>query len=100
MPLRDNPLFVIDLHYTVPFEQVEPHLEAHMAFIQAAREDGFIVVAGAKVPRTGGVIIASAPSLESAQARMTQDPFCTANVVSLGFTQFKPGTLCDALKDA
>ena len=91
-------LFVVDIEYTVPFKQVQTVIAPHMDFVKQAYEDGRFVSSGAKVPRTGGVIVMMAPSLEEAQAYLSADPFVTANVATYRYTQFMPRNLHSALK--
>lgn len=90
-------LIVIDLVYTAPTDRIEPHRAAHMAFIKQCLDEGFILVSGPKVPRTGGTIIAIAKDVEAARARMALDPFVTENLVDLTYTPFDPGTRHPAL---
>ncbi len=91
-------LFVVDLEYTVPMEQVEPVLDDHMVFIKQGFETGRFVAAGRKVPRSGGVIVMTAPDLDDAQRYMAADPFQIAGVAAYRFTEFVPGTLHPALR--
>ncbi len=91
-------LFIVNLDYLVPFDQVEPHLDAHMDWIQDCVSDGTLLVAGAKVPRTGGVIVATSPSLEELEGKLNQDPFVIHNVAKITVTEFRPNTRIDALK--
>lgn len=51
-------LFVIDLHYIVSFEKIEPELDAHVEFLEENYASGHFIASGPKVPRTGGVIVA------------------------------------------
>ena len=85
-------LFVIDIRYTAPYEDIESVRAPHMTFIQQCLDDGFILVSGPKVPRDGGLIIAVGECMDAVQARMAQDPFSTAGVVEMTFTEFDPGT--------
>jgi len=85
-------LFIVDLEYTVPFESVEPYLDAHMAFIQDQLAQGFILLAGRKNPRTGGIIIVTAESLTAVQTVMETDPFFIAGVATVTYTEFVPST--------
>lgn len=85
-------LFIVDLNYTVPFDQVEPHLDAHMAFIAELRADGTLLAAGRKEPRTGGIILATAASLELLCECMARDPFATTGVANFRITEFVPNT--------
>lgn len=85
-------LFVVDLSYTVPFDEVEPHIDAHMDFIAELQADGTLLAAGRKEPRTGGVVLATAPSLEALRDRMAQDPFAVAGIAEYAITEFVPNT--------
>ena len=91
-------LFVVDLEYQVPFEQVEPHLDAHMEWVRDCLKANMILVAGAKVPRTGGVIIASAPSAQTLQDTLEKDPFFSEGVAKFKVTEFKSNTRADVLR--
>ena len=93
-----NNLFVVSLDYLVPIEQVEPHLDAHMDWIKECLEQNMILVAGAKVPRTGGVIIATADSAEALQAVLERDPFHSEGIASFTVTEFRPNTRAEFLK--
>lgn len=91
-------LFVIDLEYTVPMDQIQPVLEPHMDFVRRAYDEGRFLASGPKVPRTGGVVLMVAASLQEAQDYLSEDPFVTANVASYSYTEFLPNNLHSALK--
>lgn len=91
-------LFVVDLEYTVPMDQIQPVLEPHLAFVRAAYDQGRFIASGPKVPRTGGVIVMVAASLQDAQDFLATDPFVTANVATYTYTEFMPSNLHAALK--
>lgn len=91
-------LFAVDITYNVPMSEIEPYIEPHMAFIEKGYEDGRFLASGAKVPRTGGMIIAIGTNREEIEALMAQDPFTIAGVVALQITEFKAANVADALK--
>ncbi|MEC7963466.1 MAG: YciI family protein [Pseudomonadota bacterium] len=91
-------LFVIDIEYTVEMEAVAPHLDAHMAFVAKGYEDGLFLASGAKVPRTGGVIIAQGASRSAVEALVADDPFSKAGIVQVTITEFVGRNLADVLK--
>ena len=62
-------MYVINLTYIVPLEQVDSALEAHRAFLNEQFEAGVFVAAGPKVPRDGGVILAVNLEREQLDAR-------------------------------
>lgn len=91
-------LFAVDITYNVPISEIEPHIESHMGFIDKGYAEGRFLASGAKVPRTGGMIIAIGKDRAEIEALMAQDPFTIAGVVALQITEFKAANVADALK--
>jgi len=79
-------MIIVSITYIVPFEQVEPHLDAHMAWIDKGYEAGMFLASGRKVPRTGGVILARGERDEVERVAMT-DPFVLEGVASIEVTE-------------
>ncbi len=100
MPLipDNHNLFTIDIEYTVPLEQVEPHIEAHMKFLNKHYAAGNFIVSGPKVPRTGGVIIALSESREKVEEIIREDAFHKANIARYKITEFFPRMKAENLK--
>ncbi len=67
--------YVIDLTYIVPLEQVDPHVEEHMAVLRRHAETGTIMASGPKSPRTGGIIVTHDVEESAVQALINDDPF-------------------------
>ena|SRR5690606_16817898 len=91
-------LFVIDLTYTTALETIDPLVAPHMAFIERGYAAGLFLASGAKVPRSGGVIIARGRSIADIEALITADPFHMAAVAKYTITEFNPGNVAAALK--
>lgn len=91
-------LFAVDITYNVPMSEIEPHIEPHMDFIAKGYAEGRFLASGAKVPRTGGMIIAIGTDRAEIETLMAQDPFTIAGVVALQITEFKAANVADALK--
>jgi uncharacterized protein YciI len=80
--------FIIDLEYIVPLDAVEPHLEAHLQFVDEGYEKGYFLASGPKVPRSGGVIFAVAESKEALVSFSNKDPFISEKLAQLTITEF------------
>jgi len=91
-------LFVIDLTYVTALETIEPLVAPHMAFIDRCYGSGLFLASGAKVPRTGGVIIARGRSITEIEELVSGDPFHMAGVARYKITEFDPGNVASALK--
>lgn len=83
-------LFVVDLHYTASFEEIEPELDAHVEFLEENYASGHFIASGPKVPRTGGVIIATAETREVLAQILTSDPFHEKQLARYTITEFRP----------
>jgi uncharacterized protein YciI len=82
--------FLIDTTYTVPLPEVEAATPDHRAFLQTVYDNGTLLYSGPKVPRTGGVLMARAVSLEALQAAMAADPFVARKMVECRYVEFNP----------
>ncbi len=99
MPLIEsgNNIFILDVEYTVPLEQAEPFLEAHLEFINKQYEAGLFLASGPKVPRTGGVVLAQSNSKEKIEATLGDDPFVAHSVARYTVTEFHPRRTVEGL---
>ncbi len=89
IPIEQN-LFVVDLHYVVPFDEIEPELESHVEFLEENYASGCFIASGPKVPRTGGVIIATAKTRQALEQILAADPFNSKKLARYTVTEFRP----------
>lgn len=92
MPLIANSdnLFVIDIEYVAPLEQVDALIEQHKAFLEHNYANKRFLASGPKVPRSGGVILAVATSREEVETLIQDDPFHSHGVARYTVTEFVP----------
>ena len=81
-------MFVLELSYTAPLDQVDAVLEAHVAWLDAQYEQGVFLASGRKNPRDGGVILAVAGDRARIEGIAETDPFVTAGVCAYRITEF------------
>lgn len=81
-------MFIIDIHYTAPLEEVDKHMEAHVAYLQKYIDNNTFIVTGRKTPRTGGILIANAGSREEVEKIITEDSFYQHKVAEMTITEF------------
>ncbi len=82
--------FMVEVTYTGTPEQVAAVLADHRAFLQTGYERGWLLLSGPQVPKTGGIVVARAPSLEDLQSFFAQDPYRIAGVATHRFVEFDP----------
>ena len=81
-------MFVMELTYTAPIEDVEEEMDAHIAWLDGHYAAGVFLASGRKVPRDGGVILAGAVSRSEIEAIAAEDPFVVAGVCVYRITEF------------
>lgn len=81
-------MFVIELTYLKPLEEVERHLEAHRAYLAEQFANGLFLASGPKEPRTGGVILARVETSEQLAAVLARDPFVIHGIADYRIVRF------------
>lgn len=86
----DQNLFLIDLHYIAALDDIDSALDAHVEFLERHYASGQFIVSGPKVPRTGGVILATAPSRAFLEDLLEADPFKEKQLARYTISEFRP----------
>ncbi|RKR80026.1 uncharacterized protein YciI [Mucilaginibacter gracilis] len=81
-------MFIIDLNYIVPLEELDQHMADHVKFLRKYYKNGTFVASGRKVPRTGGIILALADNLDAITQIMSEDPFTKHELAEYTVTHF------------
>jgi len=82
-------MFVIELTYKVALAEIDKAMKAHVAFLKKYYAAGNFVVSGRKIPRDGGIIIATATSRDEIEAIMREDPFCGRGLAECRIIEFR-----------
>ena len=81
-------MFIINLNYIVPLEQLDAHMTDHVKFLRHYYKKNVFVASGRKVPRTGGIILALAKSKEEVEQIISEDPFYIHKLAEFSITEF------------
>lgn len=81
-------MYIINLHYIVPLEQLDAHMKEHVVFLKKYYQKNVFVASGRKVPRTGGIILALAKSKEEVEEIINEDPFYIHKLAEFTITEF------------
>lgn len=81
-------MFIVDLKYIVPLEELDKHMTDHVKFLRKYYKQNVFVASGRKVPRTGGIILAQAESREALDRIISEDPFYIHNLAEFSVTEF------------
>src|ERR1700756_3633731 len=81
-------MFIIDIHYTAPLEEVDRYIDSHRAYLKKYSENNTFIIAGRKVPPSGGILIANAGSKDEVEKIIAEDPFYQNKVAEMTITEF------------
>jgi uncharacterized protein YciI len=81
-------MYIINLNYIVPLEQLDLHMTAHVKFLKEYYKKNVFVASGRKVPRTGGIILALAKSKDEVDKIIGEDPFYKHKLAEFTITEF------------
>ena len=81
-------MFIVNLEYIVPLENLDAHMAEHVIFLRKYYKLNVFLASGRKVPRTGGIILALAKSIEEVEGIMRQDPFFVHKLATFTITEF------------
>lgn len=83
-------MFVVSITYKADLSAVDKLIPQHIEFLEKFYEQGNFLASGRKVPRTGGVILATADSKEALKAILAEDPFYKNNLAHYEIIEFIP----------
>jgi len=82
-------MFVIELTYKADLAEIDAHMKAHVAFLNKQYASGRFVVSGRKVPREGGIIIATGGSRAEIETLVREDPFIARGLADFRVVEFR-----------
>ena len=82
-------MFVIELRYTADLAHIDAHMKAHVAFLDKHYAAGTFVVSGRKIPRDGGIIIASGKTRAAIERIIGEDPFVANRLAEVRIIEFR-----------
>lgn len=81
-------MFIIDLNYIVPLEEIDNYMAPHVEYLEKYYDKGVFVAWGRKEPPTGGIILALGTTKEEVEKIITEDPFHMHGLAEITITEF------------
>lgn len=82
--------FLVFIQYHAPVEQLGDNIRVHREFLQIGYDRGWLLMSGPRCPKTGGVVIARAPSLAELEEFFEDDPYKLLGLAHHEFIEFDP----------
>lgn len=81
-------MFIINLNYIVPLEELDIHMADHVKYLEKYYNKNMFLASGRKVPRTGGIILVLADSKDDVEKIITEDPFYIYKFAEFDIAEF------------
>jgi uncharacterized protein YciI len=91
-------MFIVSLTYKRPLEEVDTHLDAHVAYLKQEYANGNFIASGRKVPRTGGIILCNVKTRDALDAILAKDPFHIAGIADYEIIEFVPSMVAESFE--
>ena len=91
-------LYLVLIEYEADLAEIDAAMRDHMAFLDRCYAADVFIVSGRRDPRTGGVILARAPSRDDVEAIMALDPFVSRGLASFEIVAFRASQTSRAFK--
>jgi uncharacterized protein YciI len=82
-------MFLLELTYTADLPEIDAAMKAHMRWLNAQYAAGHFLVSGRKVPRDGGIILATGTSRAAVETLAKQDPFVVQGLATVRVVEFR-----------
>jgi uncharacterized protein YciI len=82
-------MFVIELSYKVDLTAIDAAMKPHVAWLERHYATGTFIASGRKVPRDGGIILATAPDRAAIEAIVREDPFVARGLADVRVIEFR-----------
>lgn len=82
-------MFVIELTYQADLSEIDAHMSAHVAFLKKHYEAGTFLISGRKIPRDGGIILATGKTRAEVEALLDEDPFKKHGLAEFRVIEFR-----------
>ena len=92
-------MFIISLTYKCQLEEVDKHLDAHVAYLKQEYTKGSFIASGRKIPRTGGVILSNVKTKNALEVILSKDPFYQKNIAEYDITEFIPSMVAEGFEN-
>lgn len=83
-------MYIVNLTYLRPLADLDSLLPAHRTWLDQHYADQVFLASGAKVPRTGGIILVRAIPRAQLDALLATDPFAQAGAAAYDVIEFNP----------
>jgi len=83
-------MYIVTLTYLRPLDEIDAHMDDHVAWLKRHYASGLFLASGRQVPRVGGVILARSGDRAALDTALATDPFVRHGVARTAVMEFTP----------
>lgn len=91
-------MFIVSLTYKRDLEEVDKHLDAHVAYLKQEYANGNFIASGRKIPRTGGIILSCVKNKDELESILANDPFHKEGIAEYDIIEFVPSMVAEGFE--
>lgn len=88
-------MFVIELLYKADLSLIDARMKAHVKFLDKYYAAGVFLISGRKIPRDGGIILATGRTRSELEAIIREDPFHEHGLADFRIIEFRASQIAD-----
>ena len=92
-------MFIVSLTYKCSLEEVDKHLNTHVAYLKQEYANGNFIASGKKIPRTGGILLSNVKTRNELETILAKDPFFQAGIAEYDITEFSPTMVAEGFEN-
>jgi uncharacterized protein YciI len=92
-------MFVIELTYKVDLATIDAAMKPHVAWLERHYASGTFLASGRKIPRDGGIILATATDRTTIEAIVREDPFVARGLAEARVIEFRASQRAEDLPE-
>jgi uncharacterized protein YciI len=82
--------FIVEITYRVPWQQMETEIMQHRKLLDEGMAQGWVLAAGPLEPRSGGIAIVKAESVDFLTQFFARGPYMQKELADYRFIEFNP----------
>jgi len=92
-------MFVIELTYKAALSEIDAAMKPHVDWLRRHYAAGTFFASGRKIPRDGGIILATSSDRAALEAIVREDPFVARGLAEVRLIEFRASQRADDLPE-
>ena len=92
-------MFIIELIYKASLKEIDAQMKQHVTYLNKYYKSKNFIVSGRKIPRDGGIILATASTKKEVEKFIKQDPFYKHKLADFRIIEFNASQMAEDINE-